>query len=136
MTTFRLDEAEGGYLFSILNPTDSVVELGLLIEAASSRHSNVSLIYGDSRKFGDSSRAIASFLVPKLTEKWTRLSVKVYENEVILYLNCRKFDSVTIDKGRRPKQLTFGDSSKLYVAQAGPIIHREFIVSFLSLFLA
>ncbi|OUC40357.1 hypothetical protein D917_04147, partial [Trichinella nativa] len=125
LITVRPDDDRGGYLFAVVNPFDTVVELGVLLEPLNDRNANLSLVYSDSRRDADPGRAIASFQIPPINGKWTELAFKIEGNEVTLYYNCQRYETQTLQ--RRQKQLNFDDASKLYIAQAGPIINKPFV---------
>ena len=79
----------GGYLFAVVNPFDSSVDVGVLLEPAGSSHTNVSLILSDSKR--ELSSAAASFLVPQFTHQWTQLAFSVRRGSVSLYFKCQHF---------------------------------------------
>lgn len=59
----------GGYVFAVVNPLDTVVQLGVKL-TPDAANTNVSLIYTDPSKIA--SEAIANFTVPRFLGKWTR----------------------------------------------------------------
>ncbi len=124
--TVRPDDDVGGYLFALVNPFDTVVDLGVLLEPAGPRQTNVSLVYTDSRK-ETTSKALATFLLPRFTGQYTEIAIKAKGNEVILFLRCEKFAQQEVR--RKPRQLQFDEANKLYIAQAGPILKQPFQVS-------
>ncbi|CDW55044.1 hypothetical protein TTRE_0000331501 [Trichuris trichiura] len=124
LITVREDDEKGGYLFAVVNPFDTIVELGVLLEPSGDRKTNVSLVYSDHKRDAES-RTIASFNLPTITNKWTQLALKVEGAEVTMYMNCQRFEMLTVH--RRPKQLNFDEASKLYIAQAGPILNKPFV---------
>ncbi|KAI1715979.1 collagen alpha-1(XVIII) chain [Ditylenchus destructor] len=113
----------GGYLFAVLNAFDTVVDLGLLLQPAGGSQTNITLLYTDSQAESES-KVLASFLVPSFINQWTQIAVEVNENTVALYFRCMRF--ATRQVSRRPLQLQLDDASKLYVANAGPIIGGGF----------
>ncbi|KAK3908876.1 Collagen alpha-1(XV) chain [Frankliniella fusca] len=120
---------EGGFLFAVVNPLDTVVQLGLHLAPASAEapgHTNVTLLYTDV-SIHHSSQTIASFVVPSFTGRWGRLALAVTEASVTLYLDCEAVDTVLVD--RVPRELVFDSASTLYVGQAGPIIKGFYNVS-------
>ncbi|VDO93943.1 unnamed protein product [Soboliphyme baturini] len=126
LMTIKPEEDTDGYLFAVVNSFDTVVELGVLLEGVNDRKVNISLVYSDHKKDKES-RAVASFLIPRVTGKWSQLAFRVEGNEVTLFLNCQKFGTQSVQ--RKPKQLHFDDASKLYIAQAGAIINRNFVAT-------
>ncbi|CAD5210224.1 unnamed protein product [Bursaphelenchus xylophilus] len=117
------DEKES-YLFAVVNAFDTVVDVGLKWQPAPDSQTNISLIYTDTEYEATSSRVVASFLVPSFTNQWTQLAVEVNEDNVILYFRCVRYASKTIR--RNPEYLQMDDASKLYVANAGPILRGGF----------
>lgn len=73
------------------------------------------------------SKPLASFLIPRIVGKWTQFAIKVEGNTVTLFVNCSKYKAVNVN--RKPKQLQFDEASKLYIAQAGPLLRKEYAVS-------
>uniref|UniRef100_A0A915CPW7 Collagen alpha-1(XVIII) chain n=1 Tax=Ditylenchus dipsaci TaxID=166011 RepID=A0A915CPW7_9BILA len=113
----------GGYLFAVLNAFDTVVDLGVLLQPAGGSQTNISVLYTDSQA-ESSSQVLASFLVPSFVNQWTQLALEVNENTVALYFRCMRF--ATRQVYRKPIQLQLDDASKLYIANAGPIIGGGF----------
>lgn len=125
LVSVRPDDEMGGYLFAVVNPFDTVVDLGVLLEPAGSQ-TNISLVYTDSKK-DYTPKAIASFLVPRFIGQWTQFAIQAKKDKVTLYFRCQKFGELDID--RKPKELQFDEADKLYIAQAGPILLKAFEVS-------
>lgn len=71
--TVKLNTPEGGFLFAVVNPLETVVQLGVQITPAleNPMHSNFSLFYTDADSHF-ASEIIASFDVPDVVGKWTR----------------------------------------------------------------
>lgn len=71
--TMKLNSQDGGFLFAVVNPLETVVQLGLQITPAFENpgHSNFSLFYTDASTHF-SSEIIASFDVNDVVNKWTR----------------------------------------------------------------
>lgn len=126
LVTLKPGDDEGGYLFALDNPFDTLVELGVLLEPHGAVQTNISLLYSDHKK-DTVSKTLASFLVNRFTGKWTQFALKVTSTEVSLYLNCQLREKQSVQ--RKPKQLQFDDASKLYIAWAGPILQKHFVVS-------
>ncbi|CAK5052065.1 unnamed protein product [Meloidogyne enterolobii] len=98
---------------------------------------NISLFYTDSSSTDSSeqrstSRVLASFLVPVFAGQWTQFALEVHEQTVGLYFRCMRYAVRQVY--RHPTQLQMDDASKLYIANAGPIIGGGFEVKFLFLF--
>uniref|UniRef100_A0A7E4W291 LAM_G_DOMAIN domain-containing protein n=1 Tax=Panagrellus redivivus TaxID=6233 RepID=A0A7E4W291_PANRE len=133
VASIKPKDDQGGYLFAVVNAFDTVVDLGLHLSPAGRAQTNVSLVYTDSQT-ESSSTVIASFLVPAFTNQWTQLAVEVSGDNVALYFRCMRF--ATRQVRRTPMQLQMDDASKLYIANAGPIIGNGFeLVTVYSAFL-
>ncbi|WKX90917.1 hypothetical protein Q1695_009623 [Nippostrongylus brasiliensis] len=122
-------DRRGGYLFAIVNPYDTLVDVGVLLEPAGSGQTNISLIYSSRRDA--SSRAIASFVVPEFVQQWTQIAFEVSKDSVTLYFKCVRFAEREISD---LPQLTMEDAHKLYIGSAGPILGSGFEVQFRSKF--
>ncbi|PIO66638.1 hypothetical protein TELCIR_11641, partial [Teladorsagia circumcincta] len=114
-------DRRGGYLFAIVNPYDTLVDVGVLLEPAGSGQTNISLIYSSRRDA--TSRAIASFLVPEFVQQWTQIAFEVTKDSVTLYFKCIRFAEREISD---LPQLTMEDAHKLYIGSAGPILGSGF----------
>lgn len=124
----RPDKDEGGYLFAITNPTDTVVQFGLEIARNNiSGGSKIVLHYLGSRRRVSSSSSIAEFTGMLMTGRWTKFGLKVKNGNVSLFQDCTRDTSVSL---LDPLEgLTFEENSKAYMAQAGSRIGRKFVVS-------
>ncbi|KAI4500678.1 hypothetical protein M0802_004270 [Mischocyttarus mexicanus] len=111
------------YLFAVLNPFETVVQLGIRISDGPGSNQNISLVYTNSDEHS-LSEEVAKFTVPKLTKKWSKIVIKVSINDVILYLNCHEMARQRVT--RIPLELVFDTASTLYMAQAGPHIQERF----------
>ena len=129
VASIKPKDNQGGYLFAVVNAFDTVVDLGLLLSPAGKAQTNISLVYTDSQTQSHST-VIASFLVPAFTNQWTQLALEVVGDTVALYFRCMRF--ATRQVRRYPEQLQLDDASKLYIANAGPIIGSGFEVGFIS----
>lgn len=115
---------KGGYLFAVVNPLETVVQLGIKLSPASSG-TNISLIYTHPSQYP--SQVVASFVVEKSLNNWIRFAFQVTEDAVALYFNCKKFGSSPVQ--REPVQLVFDSASTLYIGQAGPFLKEPYEVS-------
>lgn len=126
IATVRPGTRSGGYIFSVVNPLDTIVQLGLLLEPISATDQwNITLIYTDAAT-QRSNQPLASFQIP-YTKSWIKLIFKVLNNQVVFYNNCVETETVTVKK--EPRMLIFDAASTLYIAQAGSIMRRNFEVS-------
>jgi collagen type XVIII alpha len=129
VVTVRPNTAEGGFLFSVVNPLETVVQLGVQISPTGPSQPgnvNISLFYTDVNS-NFASQTVASFVVPSFARKWTRFALRVTADNVTLFFNCQEYDTVLTK--RTPKELVFDSASTLYVGQAGPLIKGAFDVS-------
>lgn len=126
VATIQLNGTSGGYLFTILNPLGTVIQLGLMVVPANRYIYNISLIYTDA-KLHLNSQHLAIFQVPAFKDE-TTIAVKVFLNKVTLYLNCHEFRSILINNVD-PVEVKIDTDSRLYVASAGPIQSEKFDVS-------
>lgn len=118
---------EGGVLFAVVNPLDTIVQLGVRLSPGNSPAAmTISLIYTDVNMHF-SSQTIASFSVPSFARKWARFSLRVKGDNITLFFNCREHGTAVVQ--RKPKELIFDSASTLYIGQAGPIIKGEYDVS-------
>ena len=63
--TVKLTSAEGGFLFAVLNPLETVVQLGVQLTPGADGDTNVTLLYTDSEVHFTSQR-LATFAVPDI----------------------------------------------------------------------
>lgn len=126
VASVQINNTNGGYLFSILNPLGTVVQLGLAMIPANRYIYNISLIYTDA-KLHLNSQNIAVFQVPTIHDE-TTIAVKIFLNKVTLYINCYEVRSVLVHNVG-PVDMKIDADSRLYVASAGPIFPNKFDVS-------
>ncbi|KAF5288198.1 hypothetical protein FQA39_LY03966 [Lamprigera yunnana] len=115
----------GGYLFAVVNPLETVVQLGIKLSPAGPG-TNVSLIYTHPGHFP--SQVIADFITEKLVHNWVKFAFQVNNDNITLFLNCKKHGTVSVR--REPQQLVFDSASTLYIGQAGPIIKDSFEITY------
>lgn len=121
--------ASGGYIFAVVNPYETVIQLGLMI-TRDGAHSNISFLYTDPSHL--SSNIIANFTVDDFTNYWTRFAIKVHGENITLYFNC--VENVTVTALREPRTIIFDSASTLYIAKAGSKIQQTFEASLLDRF--
>ncbi|TGZ57432.1 hypothetical protein DBV15_05808 [Temnothorax longispinosus] len=114
------------YLFAVLNPFETVVQLGIRISDGPDSNQNISLVYTNSDEHSHSEE-VAKFTVPKLTKKWSKIVIKVSTSDITFYLNCHEMARQRVT--RIPQELVFDTASTLYIAQAGPHIQERYDVS-------
>lgn len=123
---FQPNSAKGGYLFSVVNPLDTIVQLGLHFSPVMKDVWNVSLIY-TSPEDSHASKKLVTYQLPYKPKKWSSLSFQVLTDKVIFYNDCQHNETRSIN--REPQELIFDSASTLYLAQAGPLLAGHFEVS-------
>lgn len=113
----------GGFLFAIVGPTSTQhVQFGLAVRSTQIK-TKVSLYFATVQ---DGSDPLIEFDIdPPLTDKWTKLVVKVKENQVSLLINCKQppYSTQTVAPNEAIADgLEFENESTVFVAQAGPDI--------------
>ncbi|EFN89185.1 Collagen alpha-1(XV) chain, partial [Harpegnathos saltator] len=126
VATFKPTSFRTSYLFAVLNPFETVVQLGIRISDGPGSNQNISLVYTNSDEHS-LSEEVAKFTVPKLTRKWSKIVIKVSAADVTFYLNCHEMARQRVT--RIPQKLVFDTASTLYIAQAGPHIQERYDVS-------
>ncbi|XP_011494435.1 PREDICTED: collagen alpha-1(XV) chain-like [Ceratosolen solmsi marchali] len=123
VASFKPLSVRTSYLFAVLNPFETVVQLGIRISDGPSSNQNISLVYtnSDMHSFSDE---VAKFTVPKLAKRWSKIVIRVTTTEVILYMNCNELSRQRVT--RIPPELVFDTASTLYIAQAGPHIQEKY----------
>ena len=76
LVTTKPTNEDGGFLFSILTPDDTIIQLGLSALYSSPGKTNITLYLTDHLR-SDTSVPIATFEVKSFTNEWTRFSLKV-----------------------------------------------------------
>ncbi|PBC28957.1 Collagen alpha-1(XV) chain [Apis cerana cerana] len=123
VATFKPMSFRTSYLFAVLNPFETVVQLGIRISDGPGTNQNVSLVYTNS-DLHSHSEEVAKFTVPKLSRKWSKIVIRVSTTDVTLYLNCHEMARQRVT--RIPLELVFDTASTLYIAQAGPHIQEKY----------
>lgn len=126
MLSIRPESRSGGYIFSVVNPMDTIVQLGLYAsEPTAADRWNITFYYTDP-SIHMTSQPLATFEAP-FGRKWTKLALKVLYNRVIFYYNCVEMESKSVSKS--PPELVFDSASTLYLAQGGSLLKGKFEVS-------
>ena len=129
LVTAQPTDSNGGYLFSIVNPSDTLVQLGIGISAdynvGAQKKCDIILYYSDHMRDSTTVEA-ARFQVPTLQNTWSRFALRIADDEVTLFLNCEEYEkqAFKIDTA----ELEFEDGSTLYIAQGGPKFGDKFQV--------
>lgn len=125
LITYRQSSLKGGYLFSVVNPLDTVVQLGVHLSPVVKNSYNVTLVYAQPDQ--SAGRKLASFAVAHVPDKWNSIAFQVYSDKVVFYYDCILRNTTTVV--RDPFELVFASASVLYIGQAGSIIGGHFEVS-------
>uniref|UniRef100_A0A182THC5 Laminin G domain-containing protein n=1 Tax=Anopheles melas TaxID=34690 RepID=A0A182THC5_9DIPT len=133
IATVRPQSSSGGWVFSVVNSLDTVVQLGLLLEpTAGGDQWNATLYYTDAKK-ERISQPLASFQVP-YGKSWMKMIFKVLPDQVVFYYNCLEAGVAPVKK--EPRKLVFDSASTVYIGQAGPVLKQKFEIPFGSIQLA
>ncbi|GFS59121.1 collagen alpha-1(XV) chain [Trichonephila inaurata madagascariensis] len=117
--TLKPSNSNGGYVFAVVNPTETVVQLGLKLVPSGESTVNLTVYYTDV-DMHLTSQPLTTFTVPDFLGMWTRIAIRVALNNVTLFYNCEEYASVEIR--RIPKKLVFDTASTLYIGQAGSLL--------------
>ncbi|OQV16879.1 putative Collagen alpha-1(XVIII) chain [Hypsibius exemplaris] len=98
LTTFQAHSEEGGYLFAVVNPLDTV-PAGLL-------------------------QALLDIDIPTTFKHWTRLAISLTGSNLSVYLNCHLYASFALSQPVSP--IILDPASTLYIGQAGPLLLGAF----------
>jgi hypothetical protein len=127
LTDIRPDTRTGGYIFTVVNPLDTIIQLGVRVSPVTPDDKwNVSLIYTDPNTYRGNS-ILANFEVPYSTRKWQKYAFKVLKDEIIFYNNCQETATEKVTKS--PAEMVFDSASTLYIGQGGDILKGKFEVS-------
>lgn len=128
MATVKPTTNHGGVLFAITDALQKVVHLGVALSPVEDQTQRIILYYSES---GSSrSQEVASFKVPDMSNKWSRFTLTMQEDEVRLYMDCEEYHRVAVQ--RSPWQLRFEASSGIFVGNAGGTGLERFVVSFVN----
>jgi len=115
LASIRPADQQGGFLFSVVTPLDTMVSLGLSITAGPTLGmQEVSLYLTSLNKL--KSDPLAVFTIPSLSTAWNKIAVKVEGSTVKLFINCELADSKSV---ARPQRIEFDPASSLYIGQGG-----------------
>lgn len=124
LITMRLDSRMGGYIFSIVNALNTIIQLGVYSTSVINDTWNITLMHSDYNKH-TSSQSIASARLP-FDREWIEIAIKVLREEISIYQNGVQKGYFLV-KGN-PSDLVFDLDSTLYLGQAGPILKGNFEV--------
>lgn len=150
----------GGFLFAILDSSDTVIQLGVYMHPVNNFKQNITVYYSNTRR----NIPIAEFVIDDLTGSWiwwvsyvvfviivsifvvavtvnynssspchvSRLSLKLHADELTLFINCKNVSTARVI--RSPGGLTLDMVSTLFVGQGGPVLNGHFVVSNMNCF--
>lgn len=124
----QTESAEGGYIFTVMNPTENIIQLGVHLGPAVNVTRNISLYYTDvhQEQSPRESHQMAHFQIPRTSDVF-RFAFKLLVDELIFYYECEEQESLQIH--REPSELEFDQASILYIGQAGDKLKGNFEVS-------
>lgn len=126
----QLHNSIGGFLFAIVNPSNSIIQFGLELSESETvsnvPSTDITLYYTDYRS-ARSSIPLVVFTVPEMAGKWDIVGIRVQDDDVALYLNCSLYKEIKLTRKRTP-ELSFEDGSTFYTAQRGLGNSRKFEV--------
>ena len=124
--TLRPSRREGGILFVVKNPYETIVEFGVEISPLPNNKQSLVLYYTQNSRYARTSVKIADFSIPSITNKWSKLAIKVEGTSITLYINCKEYGTKQYDRGNNV--LGIEDGSSLYIANGGPNFDNKFVV--------
>ncbi|XP_055383720.1 collagen alpha-1(XV) chain-like [Condylostylus longicornis] len=125
MATFRPNSRTGGYLFSIVNPLDTVVQLGIHISPADRRDKwNITLLYTDA-SIHMATKKLVTFEID-YSKRWQKIAFEVLSNKLTFFYDCVEVEMRLVK--REPPELVFDSASTLYLAQGGSMLKGHFEV--------
>ena len=127
LVTTKPNTKEGGYLFAIVDPLETVVQLGVRLARADNDEETNILLYVTDHRTSTDSVVIAKFKVPSFTKKWTRFALQVRRSVVTLFVDCQEYDSMMYE--RAAGEIPIEQSSTLFVGQGGDVIGDRYEVS-------
>ena len=105
----------GGFLFSVVTPSNTLISLGLSITAGPSLGmQEVALYLTPLNKLR--SQPLVVFTIPALSTTWNRLAIMVKGSSVKLFVNCQHTETLTVT---RQNTVSFDPASSLYIGQGG-----------------
>uniref|UniRef100_A0A4W5LD19 Laminin G domain-containing protein n=1 Tax=Hucho hucho TaxID=62062 RepID=A0A4W5LD19_9TELE len=127
IVTIRPSSKQGGVLFAITDAQQKVVQLGLALTPVEDETQRIQLYYTEGGEESSHNQQVASFKLPDMTNKWTRFTLSVQDQEVRLYMDCDDFHAETFHRSSR--QLSFEPSSGIFVGNAGGTGLEKFVGS-------
>ncbi|XP_023173333.2 collagen alpha-1(XV) chain isoform X2 [Drosophila hydei] len=122
LVKYRLNSLKGGYLFSVVDSQETVLQLGVHLSPVVKNSYNVTLVYGQADI--PAGRKLATFPVPNVPDKWNSIAFQVYSNNVTFYYDCVLQNATEVV--RDPFELSFNKTAVLFIGQAGSVFHGHF----------
>uniref|UniRef100_A0A3Q0QVJ8 Collagen alpha-1(XVIII) chain n=1 Tax=Amphilophus citrinellus TaxID=61819 RepID=A0A3Q0QVJ8_AMPCI len=116
---------KGGVIFSITDPRQNIMHVGVKLSAVQGSNQNVILYYTEPKS--KRSYEAARFLVPSMLDTWTRFALAVKDDMVLFYFNCDTDPLVTRIK-RAPEDMELESGAGVFVGQAGGADPEKFLV--------
>ncbi|XP_032890669.1 collagen alpha-1(XVIII) chain-like [Amblyraja radiata] len=116
--TLQQNDRRGGVVFAVVDPTETVIHLGLKLSAVEEGQQVVVLYYTPPGSWW--SNKAASFVVsaPR-TKRWSRLGISVDGNTVTLHQQCQRPQRLKLKRSSEPLEFDLG--SKIFIANAKPL---------------
>lgn len=126
--TIQTESQHGGYIFTVMNPTENIIQLGVHMGPVDGDIRNISLYYTDVHQetVPRESNEMAVFQIPAVSTPF-RFAFKLLVDELIFYYECEEKESLQIH--REPSELEFDQASIVYIGQAGDKLKGNFEVS-------
>lgn len=122
----KTDWLDGGYIFTVMDPTETIIQLGVHLSAVVDDLANITLYYTDVTHKVRESQPLATFEIP-YPASWFSFAFKVMYDELVFYYECEERGALNIV--RDPAELAFNKVSVLYIGQAGDKLKGNFQVS-------
>lgn len=116
---------QGGVIFSITDARQSIMHVGVKLSAVQNNNQNVILYY--TKPKSARSFEAARFLVPSMTDTWTRFSLAVMDDKVLFYFNCDT-DPQVVHIERSAEDMELESGAGVFVGQAGGADPDKFLV--------
>ncbi|KAJ1071213.1 hypothetical protein K5549_020294, partial [Capra hircus] len=111
----RPASARAGVLFAVTDPAQAVVSVGVKLTAARGGRQHLQLLYTEPG--ATDTRSAASFQLPALDGRWTRLALSVDGAYARLFVDCKEVQGQPLAHSLHDLQLE--PDARLFVAQAG-----------------
>ena len=137
MATILPQNEDGGFLFAITDPSETLIQFGLSLSPVVDGYSNLTLYYSNYRSSTGKdkvSQVAATFSVPLAVNVCAKFTIKVQGKYVTLHWDCAEYEKQKFD--RVIQEMTFDPASTIYVGQAGNIHKNKFVVSILVLLIS